>query len=136
MFFFTICLSFLPSFKEWINFARVFDSNLQPTTILPPSFLISPPLERNVLPSFPFTYSHWNKPERIKNLSPPLTSHTSLINCNLWELYSHGWIGKVFVGGRGIMRRVNEFFRQDVKIRSNRSKEEYPPPQFTMCQGR
>ena len=26
------------------------------------------------------------------------------------------------------MRRVNEFFRQDVKIRSNRSKEEYPPP--------
>jgi len=37
-------------------------------------------------------------------------------------------IGKVFVGGRGIMRRVNEFFRQDVKIRSNRSKEEYPPP--------
>ena len=32
------------------------------------------------------------------------------------------------MGGRGIMRRVNEFFRQDVKIRSNRSKEEYPPP--------
>ena len=36
-------------------------------------------------------------------------------------------IGKVFVGGRGIMRRGNEFFRKDVKIRSNRSKEEYPP---------
>ena len=32
------------------------------------------------------------------------------------------------MGGRGIMRRVNEFFRQDVKIRSNRSKEESPPP--------
>ena len=31
------------------------------------------------------------------------------------------------MGGRGIMRRVNEFFRQDVKIRSNRLKEEYPP---------
>ena len=32
------------------------------------------------------------------------------------------------MGGRGIMRRGNEFFRKDVKIRSNRSKEEYPPP--------
>ena len=32
------------------------------------------------------------------------------------------------MGGRGIMRRVNEFFGQDVKIRSNRSKEESPPP--------
>ena len=31
-------------------------------------------------------------------------------------------------GGKGIMRRVNEFFGQDVKLRSNRSKEEYPPP--------
>ena len=32
------------------------------------------------------------------------------------------------MGGRGIIRRVNEFFGQDVKLRSNRSKEEYPPP--------
>ena len=37
------------------------------------------------------------------------------------------------MGGRGIMRRVNEFFRQDVKIRSNRSKEEYPPPRHLPC---
>ena len=42
-------------------------------------------------------------------------------------------IGKVFVGGRGIMRRGNEFFRKDVKIRSNRSKEEYPPPRHLPC---
>ena len=34
-------------------------------------------------------------------------------------------IGKVFVGGRGIMRRVNEFFRQDVKIGQRRNT---PPP--------
>ena len=37
-------------------------------------------------------------------------------------------IGKVFVGGRGIMRRVNEFFRQDVKLGSNRSRRNTPPP--------
>ena len=42
-------------------------------------------------------------------------------------------IGKVFVGGRGIMRRVNEFFRQDVKIRSNQPKEEYRPPCHLPC---
>ena len=37
-------------------------------------------------------------------------------------------LGRFLWGGRGIMRRVNEFFGQDVKLRSNRSKKEYPPP--------
>ena len=39
------------------------------------------------------------------------------------------------MGGRGIMRRGNEFFRKDVKIRSNRSKEEYPPRHLLCVKG-